>query len=142
VSVFDGTVSYYRKYRPGIPAEVAGILDQAVPERHPRRLLDVGTGTGLVVEALLGKFDDIIANDNDPSMLAAAEGALRPALPEGTKLDLALVEAEEFTPPDGWKADLVTICRAFHWLDQKAMLRRLDDQVADDGAVAVFGDSS
>jgi trans-aconitate methyltransferase len=142
MSVFEGTVSYYRRFRPGIPIEVADILDQAVPRRYPRRLLDVGTGTGLVVEALMGRFDDMIANDNDAAMLAAARDALQSALPDGRKLNLVLVEAEKFTPPGEWQADLVTICRAFHWLDQEVMLRRLNDQVADDGAVAIFGDSS
>ncbi|RBO88494.1 MULTISPECIES: class I SAM-dependent methyltransferase [Nocardia] len=142
MSMFTGTVEYYRKYRPGIPESVAVLLDQAVPQRKPRRLLDVGTGTGLVVEALLGRFDDIIAIDNDPDMLAAAEAALRPQLPVGTTLALSAIEAEDFMPPDDWKADLVTICRAFHWIDQEVMLQRLDSQVAPDGAVAIFGDSS
>jgi hypothetical protein len=36
----------------------------------------------------------------------------------------------------------VTICRAFHWLDQAAVLARLDAQVSPDGAVAIFGDNS
>jgi trans-aconitate methyltransferase len=142
MSMFAGTVGYYRRYRPGIPEAVAAVLDHAAPNRNPRRLLDVGTGTGLVVEALLGRFDDIIATDNDPDMIAAAEAALRPALPDGTSLALIEATAEAFTPPPGWQADLVTICRAFHWLDQAAVLQRLDDQVAPDGAVAIFGDNS
>lgn len=139
---FHGTVGYYRQYRPGIPNSVADVLDSAVDHSAPRRLLDVGTGTGLVVEALLGRFDDIIAIDNDPNMLAAAEAALRPALPEGTALLLQETTAEDFTPPDGWRADLVTICRAFHWLNQNAVLARLDTQVSPNGAVAIFGDNS
>lgn len=61
--------------------------------------LDVGTGTGLVVEALLGRFDDIIAIDNDADMLAAADAALRPKLPNGTTLLLEQTTAEEFNPP-------------------------------------------
>jgi trans-aconitate methyltransferase len=142
MSLFDGTATYYRQYRPGIPAEVAAVLDAAAPARQPRRLLDVGTGTGLVAEALLPKFDDIIAIDNDPGMLAAAEEALRPALPDGATLVLGESTAEDFAPPPGWQADLVTICRAFHWLDQAAVLARLDSQVALDGAVAIFGDNS
>lgn len=142
MSMFTGTVGYYRKYRPGIPPQVADVLDRTVSHDRPRRLLDVGTGTGLVVEALLGRFDDIIAIDNDPNMLAAAEDALRPALPAGTKLVLSEVEAEDFVPPEGWLADLVTIARAFHWLKQDVILQRLDGQVADGGAVAVFGDNS
>lgn len=142
MSVFQGTVGFYRQYRPGIPAAVAEVLDAAAPAGTPRRLLDVGTGTGLVVEALLDRFDDIIAIDNDSDMLAAAEAALRPQLPAGTQLLLEQVTAEAFTPPAGWQADLVTICRAFHWLDQAAVLARLDAQVSPNGAVAIFGDNS
>jgi trans-aconitate methyltransferase len=142
LSLFTGTTDYYRKYRPGIPQEVADILDTAAPQHTPRRLLDIGTGTGLVVEALLGRFDDIVANDNDPQMLATAESALRPLLPAAASLSLVEIEAERFEPRPGWQPDLVTICRAFHWLDQEAILRRLDDQVSPEGVVAVFGDNS
>lgn len=142
MSTFAGTVEHYRKYRPGIPEDVANILAAAVPEHHPRRLLDVGTGTGLVVEALLTRFDDIIAIDTDADMLAATEAAMRPTVPAGTRMVLQRRSAEEFTPPEGWHADLVTICRAFHWLDQPAVLARLDGQVTPDGAVAIFGDNS
>ncbi|GAA2507285.1 class I SAM-dependent methyltransferase [Streptomyces gobitricini] len=144
MSLFTGTATYYRQFRPGIPQDVAAVLDRATPVRTdgPRRLLDVGTGTGLVVEALLDRFDDIIAADNDADMLATAESALRPKLPEGSRLTLVESTAEDFVPPAGWKADLVTICRAFHWLDQAAVLRLLDSQVAPDGVVAIFGDNS
>ncbi|MER5348926.1 class I SAM-dependent methyltransferase [Kitasatospora sp. NPDC002551] len=142
MSLFTGTSSYYRQYRPGIPDEVATVLDQAVAPGKPRRLLDVGTGTGLVAESLLGWFDDIIAIDNDPDMLAAAQEALRPQLPDGVSLSLIESTAEDFKPPTGWQADLVTICRAFHWLDQATVLALLDDQVAPGGAVAIFGDNS
>ncbi|MEU3030845.1 class I SAM-dependent methyltransferase [Streptomyces incarnatus] len=144
MSLFAGTASYYRQFRPGIPEDVAEALDKAAPSPSGgrRRLLDVGTGTGLVAEALLDRFDDIIAIDTDADMLAAAESALRPKLPQGTHLSLIESTAEDFVPPAGWKADLVTICRAFHWLDQPAVLARLDDQVAPDGLVAIFGDTS
>ncbi|MEV3857671.1 class I SAM-dependent methyltransferase [Streptomyces sp. NPDC050095] len=144
MSLFTGTTTYYRQFRPGIPADVAAVLDQAAPARPDigRRLLDVGTGTGLVAEALLDRFDDVIAIDNDADMLAAAESALRPKLPAGSHLALVESTAEDFTPPAGWQAELVTICRAFHWLDQATVLNLLDSQVAPDGVVAIFGDNS
>lgn len=59
MSLFHGTVGFYRQFRPDIPAEVADVLEAAAPAGSPRRLLDIGTGTGLVVEALRGRFDDI-----------------------------------------------------------------------------------
>jgi len=142
MSVFHGTVGFYRQYRPGVPENVADVLDAAVAKTTPRRLLDLGTGTGLVVEALLGRFDDIVAIDSDADMLAAAEAAIRPQLPGGARLLVEQVTAEEFAPPEGWQADLVTICRAFHWLDQAGVLARLDSQVSAAGAVAIFGDNS
>lgn len=142
MNLFTGTVAYYRYYRPGIPTEVADILHAAAPRHSPRRLLDIGTGTGLVVEALLDRFDDTIAIDSDTEMLTAAEQSLRPRISERARLVLERSSAEGFTPPWGWTADLVTICRTFHWLEQAAVLNRLDDQVASNGAVAIFGDSS
>jgi trans-aconitate methyltransferase len=142
MNLFTGTAQFYRQYRPGIPVEVAAVLHEATRPGTPRRLLDIGTGTGLVAEALLDRFDDIIAIDNDADMLKVAEAALRPAVPNGSSLRLVESTAEDFTPPPGWQADLVTICRAFHWLDQAAVLALLDAQVAPDGAVAIFGDNS
>ena len=44
--------------------------------------------------------------------------------------------------PTGWTADLVTICRTFHWLDRPLVLERLDQVVATHGVVAVLGDNS
>ncbi|WP_018722320.1 class I SAM-dependent methyltransferase [Salinispora fenicalii] len=142
MSIFHGTVGFYRQFRPDIPEAVADILDAAVPAGSPRRLLDVGTGVGLVVEALRGRFDDIIAIDPDPEMLAAAENALRPRLPANAQLRLEEITAEEFTPPAGWQADLVAICRTFHWLDQARVLNQLDAQISPDGVVAIFADKS
>lgn len=55
---------------------------------------------------------------------------------------LEQVTAEAFTPPQRWRAELVTICRAFHWLDQPTVLARLDGQVSPEGSVAIFGDNS
>ncbi|MER5587341.1 class I SAM-dependent methyltransferase [Streptomyces asoensis] len=142
MSLFTGTPSYYRQYRPGIPDDLAARLATYVPDRQPCSLLDVGTGTGLVAEAMMPFFTDIIACDNDPDMIATAEQALRPKVPQGAALSLVTSTAEDLRPPTGWKADLVTICRAFHWLDQVAVLHLLDSQVAEGGAVAVFSNRS
>ncbi|MFD3549793.1 hypothetical protein ACFWUW_30140 [Streptomyces sp. NPDC058655] len=61
MSLFTGTSSYYRQNRPGIPGDLAARLATYVPDRRPRRLLDVGTGTDLVAEALMPYFTDTLA---------------------------------------------------------------------------------
>jgi hypothetical protein len=61
------------------------------------------------VEALLHRFDDIIAVDNDPHMLSVAKAASHGQFPGGTRVLWQEVTAEAFSPPPGWQADLVTI---------------------------------
>ncbi|HEU5484995.1 MAG TPA: methyltransferase domain-containing protein [Microlunatus sp.] len=140
MSLFQGTASFYRQFRSGVPVEVATVLADAAPERHPRRLLDIGTGTGFVIEALQNEVDDVIGIDIDVDLLAVARTSVKP-LP-GQQVTFIEVRAEDFVPPAGWVADLVTICRTFHWLDRPLVLDRLDSMVAGDGVVAVLGDNS
>ncbi|MFF0250344.1 hypothetical protein ACWEU6_10305 [Streptosporangium sandarakinum] len=91
--------------------------------------------------ALHEVFTEIDAVEPDTDMVAQADAALRPLLPEGLRLHHQ--QAEDFTPPyPGWRADLVTICRAFHWMDQPALLNKLDTCVASTGVVAVMSDGS
>lgn len=142
MNAFTGTSAYYRRFRPGIPAALATVLDQAAPTHTPRRLLDIGTGPGLVVHALLPYFDDVFAVDAEPAMLTEAEEMLRPALGPSHRLQLRHALAEDFLPPEGWRPHLVTCSRVFHWLDKPRFLDRLGEYVAPDGVVAVFSDRS
>ena len=142
VNAFSGTASYYRRFRPGIPDELANLLDQATPAASPRRLLDIGTGPGTVVQALLPYFDEVFAVDADAAMLAEAEGVLRPMLPSQHRLQIRHALAEDFVPPDAWHPHLVTCGRVFHWLDQPRLLERLNEYAAPDATLAVFSDRS
>lgn len=140
MTLFEGTAEYYRQHRSGVPADVAVILVEATSPRRPRTLLDVGTGTGFVVEALQAHFDDVLGIDIDPDLLQVARDAVHPR--PGQRLRFVEASAEDFEAPNGWTADLVTICRTFHWLDRSAVLARLDQLVTADGVVAIFGDNS
>lgn len=141
MSLFESTATYYQKFRPGIPDSVAEILVNSVSGISPRTLLDLGTGTGQVVEALRNKFDEIIAIDPDEAMVQSAREALH-ATRSSSQLTVVQGEAETFQPPSDWEATLVTICRAFHWMDQARVLDNLDGIIAEGGAVAIFGDRS
>ncbi|MFF4520461.1 class I SAM-dependent methyltransferase [Streptomyces bluensis] len=141
MNTFTGTSSY-RRFRPGIPAALAAHLAQETPAGSPLRLLDVGTGPGLVAQALAPYFDEVIAVDSDQTMCAEAEAALRPALSAGQRLHVQHTLAEDFMPPAGWHPHLVTCGRVFHWLDQPRLLNRLNEYIAPDGVLAVFSDRS
>lgn len=138
---FAETAPYYAAFRPGIPDAAVRLLTKTVADRHHPVLLDMGSGTGQVPVALHQAFAEIDVVERDPGMLAEADKALA-GFPD-TTVRLHNTPAEQFTPPHpGWSADLVTICRAFHWMDQPAVLSLLDECTAKDATVAVMGDGS
>ena len=142
-SVFQGTASYYDRFRPGISPELAKLLIAAASVcSAPQCLLDLGTGSGKVPEAIGRHFESVIGVDTDQEMLSFARRRLVPLVGLGVDVTLTASSAEDFTPPADWMASLVTISRAFHWMDRDRVLSRLDSVVAIDGAVAVFADRS
>ncbi|MET7489369.1 class I SAM-dependent methyltransferase [Streptomyces sp. NPDC005538] len=139
MSEFATTAPYYAAYRPGIPAEAVALLTETVAGKQHRALLDLGSGTGQVPLALQQAVTEIDVVERDAGMLAEAGKALA-GLPVTVRLHNAA--AELFSPPSGWQADLVTICRAFHWMDQPAVLSLLEGCTAPDAIVVVMGDGS
>lgn len=144
MSLFASTAGYYGAYRSNVPPAVAEILAAAAPTappNGPRRLVDVGTGTGFVIRALMPFFDEAIGVDPDAELLAVASDDLAPFV---TSNRVRLVEgrAEDFTVPAGWAPQLVTVCRAFHWFDRPRFLARARAVLEPGGMVAVFGDRS
>ncbi|MGH3392664.1 MAG: class I SAM-dependent methyltransferase [Actinomadura sp.] len=134
--------SYFRVYRPGIPDEVVDVLLGAADrDGEAECLLDLGTGAGQMVRALHPYFRDIIAVDPAEELLGQAEQDLRPRLAPGTTLRLAHSRAEDYTPPEGWTASLVTICRAVHWMDHRVLLDHLARIVSVSGVVAIVQDN-
>jgi SAM-dependent methyltransferase len=79
----------------------------------------------------------VTAVDPEPDMLEAARAA---ADTEGVALDLR--KGSSFALPDDLgPIKLVTIGRAFHWMDREQTLRDLDRLVTPTGAIALFDDS-
>lgn len=143
MSTFSGTAQYYDLYRPSIPLElvdrIVGIVKDSAAQPH---LLDLGSGTGKVLERFLPHFTDIIAVEPEPEMMALAKRRLVPHMAADTSIHFVTGKAEEIAVSDEWHASLVTICRAFHWMDREIVLKKLEKIVAPDGSIAIFGDAS
>ena len=141
--LFRGTASYYDRFRPGISPELAKLLIGAISAcSTPQTLLDLGTGSGQVPATIGRNFKSVICIDTDKEMLGFARRRLHSLVDKGIEVTLIAARAEDFTVPAGWLASLVTISRAFHWMDRELVLSRLDPVVAAKGAVAVFADRS
>ncbi|THC52495.1 class I SAM-dependent methyltransferase [Streptomyces sp. A1499] len=139
MSQFDTTAPFYAAYRPGIPKKAVELLARRVADKEHRVLLDLGSGTGQVPLALAGEVTEIDVVEQDAGMLDQADKALA-GLPVAVRLHNT--SAEEFTPPDSYRADLVTVCRAFHWMEQDVVLSRLEGMTTPEATVAVMGDGS
>lgn len=72
-SLFEGASEVYAQYRTKYPPEVFDKLTEIFHLNGQGRLLDLGTGPGLIAIALRNKFEEVIAIDPDPEMLQEAQ---------------------------------------------------------------------
>ena len=114
MSLFAGTAEWYARYRPGYPQELIEELAAAAGLDGSGRLLDLGTGTGQLAVPLAPYVAEVVAADPEPEMLAQ--------LPAG----IASVQARAEEVDETWGTfKLVTIGRAFHWMDGHVVMNRL-----------------
>lgn len=134
---FQSAVPYYERYRLGYPERLIARVVALLGLRAGDAVLDLGCGPGSLSLPLARAGMAVTAADPEPDMLAAAQEAARAA---GVTLMLWRGGSYDLTPNMG-PYRLVTIGRAFHWMDRLATLAMLDKIVAAGGAVALFHDT-
>jgi SAM-dependent methyltransferase len=113
---FGAVAVEYAALRPGYPADAVSFL----LGYRPRRVLDLGAGTGLLTDVLLAAGHEVVAVDLSEPML----DQLRARLPQ---VATAVGGAEAVPLPDG-AVDAVVAGQAAHWFDPvpaAAELRRV-----------------
>jgi SAM-dependent methyltransferase len=102
--------------------------------RPDQRVMDLGCGPGQLAHAFAPYAGGVVGLDPEPEMLNIARG--------GAPAHVEFVEASSYELGLHFGMfQLVTIGRAFHWMDRVETLARLDEIIAPDGAIAFFGDS-
>lgn len=93
-------------------------------------VLDLGCGPGFIANAIVSQ---VLGLDPSPNMIGAARAhaALNARFEVGSSEDLSAVQAP---------VQLVTIGRAFHWMDRPQTLADLDPLIAPGGAIALLND--
>ena len=133
---FRSTVPFYARYRLAYPARLVERVAELASLQTGDAVLDLGSGPGLLAIAFAQRRLRVTAVDPEPEMLEIAKEGAHAA---GVQLDLR--QGSSFAlPADIGPFKLVTIGRAFHWMDRAQTLRDLDAIVASDGALALFGD--
>ncbi len=127
-------------YLAGRPPYAKGLISRIAEELHlgaEDAVMDLGCGPGQLAMLFAPFVKSVLAIDPSAEMLEvarhAAAGADNIHFRTGSSFDIG---------PELGTFRLVTIGRAFHWMDRPGTLRRLDAMVERDGAVALFSEFS
>jgi ubiquinone/menaquinone biosynthesis C-methylase UbiE len=134
---FQSAVPYYARYRLGYPERLIARVVALLGLKDGDAVLDLGCGPGSLSVPFARAGMAVTAADPEPEMLAAAEEGAAAAR---VTLKLWRGGSYDLTPQMG-SFRLVTIGRAFHWMDRLATLAMLDRIVAPGGAVTFFHDA-
>lgn len=133
--LFEGAVPYYVKYRPRYPQALYKLLVEEFGLNGSGNLLDLGCGIGLISIALHSFFAQVVGIDPSLEMLLAAkqEADQYPIANITWKQDIA----ENITPALG-SFKLITIGRAFHWMQQNVVLEHSYELLEPHGGIAII----
>lgn len=134
---FQSIVPYYQRYRLAYPERLIARAVALLRLEPGAPVLDLGCGPGSLAVPFAKAGLKVTAADPEPEMLAAAEAAAAAA---GVALTLWRGGSYDLKPDMG-PYRLVSIGRAFHWMDRMATLAMLDRIIAPDGAVGFFHDA-
>ncbi len=129
---FDNAVDHYVAARLQYDQR---LLDWLVRDTgaQGKRVLDLGCGPGFIANAVAAHVAEVLGLDPSPNMIAAARAHAAPnaQFEVGSSENLSAVQAP---------VQLVTIGRAFHWMDRPGTLADLDPLIAPGGAIALLND--
>lgn len=120
---FSHRVRDYMRYRPGYPPACLDVLRARAGLAVGMDVADLGSGTGIFSELLLGAGCRIFAVEPNTAMRHAAQNVLA----RHAGFTSVAGRAEETTLP-GASVDLVAAAQAFHWFDPpraRAEMRRI-----------------
>jgi SAM-dependent methyltransferase len=139
LTIYEGTASYYSRYRPKYPPSLVRILRDNFRLDGTGRLLDLGCGPGPVAIALAPLFEEVLAMDPDDAMRAEGE---RIARERGiSNIEWRFGGSKDLSANLG-KFRLVTMGNSFHWMDRARTLEALYDLVTPGGGIAVVGEGA
>jgi SAM-dependent methyltransferase len=130
---FATTAEFYEQYRPPYPAEFFRTAAERLKLGKRNALIDLGTGPGVLALGFAPYVGRVAAVDPEPAMLAAARAA---AARSGVEVSFIEGRAEDL-PENIGSFDIVTIGRALHWMDHKALGPVFARLVAPRGAIVI-----
>lgn len=131
--VWDRVSDDYLKYRSGPPPSFYGRLKERGVGRPGQRLLDFGTGTGVLARNFARAGARVSGVDSSPGQI---EQAIQAAAAEGLAIDFRVAPAES-TPFEAGAFDAITANQCWHFFDSARALAEAKRLLVGDGLLAV-----
>ncbi|PFA62804.1 SAM-dependent methyltransferase [Bacillus sp. AFS015802] len=132
--LFKGAATYYSKYRPTYPSTLIRFLVKEFSLNGEQNLLDLGCGTGQLTIRFSDWCDKIVGIDFEPEMIEEARRLHEEMRIGQIQWFNGTLEEYQSTEP----FHLVTIAKAFHWMDRREVLDELYEIVSPGGGVAII----
>lgn len=133
---FKNAARYYTNGRPTYPKLLSRRVADVVKLSKQHAVLDLGTGPGFLALDFAPLSGNVTAIDPAPEMLQQARQNF-----DRAGVAIRLVQGSSTTLDESLGLfRLVTIGRAFHWMDRAPTLRALDRLIEVGGAVALFNE--
>jgi len=127
------TAARYYSARPSYSAELLRALSEHLGWDGSGRLLDVGSGPGVIALELAQSFAEVIALDPEPEMLSAGKefsAASNVRWVEGRAEDIPQLKLGSF--------DAITMAQSLHRTDQERTLQIVHDSLRSGGALLLI----
>jgi SAM-dependent methyltransferase len=127
---FGAAAELYDRVRPSYPRELIDALLAGTPQPPgaPRRVLDVGCGTGIVARLLAERGCDVLGVEIDERMAAVAHA-------RGVAVEVAKFERWD---PAGRLFELAVAGQAWHWIDPVAGAGKAASLLSPAGQLGLF----
>ncbi|MBN9431051.1 MAG: class I SAM-dependent methyltransferase [Bosea sp.] len=132
---FETTAGTYERFREPYPAAFFAKLADRLALGGSERLIDLGTGPGILALGFAPYVGSVIGVDPEAEMIAVARANAAEA---GVALPLIHARAEDL-PPDLGPFDLITIGRALHWMERGPTIAVLERLLTADGTILTTG---
>ena len=128
----EGFADQYDAFRPSPPAVLLDALERYAGRSPLRRVVDLGSGTGLSTRAWADRAGEVVGIEPNPAMRAVAEART-------PQENVRYVEgfADE-TGLEAESADLVTCSQSFHWMERGPVLAEAARILRSGGVFAAY----
>ncbi|HEY7090472.1 MAG TPA: class I SAM-dependent methyltransferase [Tepidisphaeraceae bacterium] len=128
----DPAVAAAYRHRPPYPDDLYVILGELIGD-HPRRVLDLGTGSGVVARHMADLVDHVDAVDISRPLLDIAR-----SLPNGNHPRIRWIHAAAEDAPLDPPYGLATAGSSLHWMDWNVVLPRIGKALSPGAFLAIF----